>query len=149
LFDTSLLTSSANISSAVFSVYGTDKANGLGSPDYDVVASTPASNTTLAAADYGQLGTTVFASVAYASYDTAGYNGFSLDTNGIANVSKTGVSKFGARLSWDTDGSFGGSWGSAQGTRFNSNTADATGTTNDPKLVVTYTIPGGFFYISQ
>lgn len=70
-----------------------------------------------------------------------GYNNFTLDANGIANVSLTGISKFWTRLNWDTDNSFGGTWSSNKSSYYNSYLADQTGTSNDPKLTITYTLP--------
>lgn len=146
-FDTSPLTAPATISAAVFSLNGDGKSNGLGSPTFDIVAATPAATNTLANGDFSQLGTTVFADVAYASYNTAGYNDFNMDANGIANISKTTVTKYGTRLGWDTDNSFGGVWANGGDTYFNGYYADQAGTANDPKLVVTYTLPTGGFFI--
>jgi hypothetical protein len=148
LFLTSSLTDSADITDAVFSLCAYTKENQLGgSPELDIVASTPASNTDLVNSDYGQLGTTVFASISYASYNGSAYNDFTLDANGIANISKTDVSKFGGRVNWDTDNSFGGSWISLGQVRFNNYCADQTGTDSDPKLVVTYILPNFFAFI--
>lgn len=149
LFDTATLTSSATISAAVLSLYGTNKNVANGSNTIDIVSSNPAGNTGLVAADHATLGTTVYADMASAAYSTSAYNDFTLDANGIAQVSKTGVSKFGARLGWDTDNSFGGVWASAADTGFNGYFADQTGTSNDPKLTITFTVPsGGFFHMS-
>lgn len=141
-FDTSPLTSAASISAVVLSVWGTSKSNALGSPDFHVCGATPASNTTLVAADYGQTQSTSFANVSYASYSGTNttYTNLTLDANGIANVSKTGISRFSGRQSWDVNNSFGGSWVSNDSSSLASATADTTGTSNDPKLVVTYTI---------
>ena len=146
-FDTSALTASATISAAVFSVMGRDKTNGLGSPELDCVASTPAATNALANADYGQLGSTVFASVTYANWSTVAYNDFTLDANGRSNIDKTTANntKFGLRLNWDTDGT-GPTWANAAQTYVVGWFADAAGTDNDPKLVVTYTLPTGGNY---
>jgi len=140
LFDASSLGDTYVINSAVFSVYGFDRDNQFGgSPEIDCVSSSPASNTALVNADYGQLGSTVFSSIAHSGWATTGYNDFTLDSNGRNNISTTGISKFGTRLNWDTDNSFGGSWGGSLGIRFDGYFADETGTSKDPKLVVTYT----------
>jgi len=137
-FDTSPIGESSTISSLTFSIYGSGQNNGLGSPDFDVVSSTPASDNALIAADYSQLGSTAFGSVAYGSFNTSGYNDIVLDSNGISNINRTGISRFGAKLSWDTDGSFGGSWVSGAYTYFNYRFADRTGTSEDPKLTIEY-----------
>lgn len=138
LFDTASIDDAATISAAVFSLRGTGKANGNGSPALHVVASTPASNTALVNADYGQLGSTDFGSVAYAGYSISAYNDITLNSDGRANISKTGVSKFGTRTSWDLNNSFTGAWVSGADSNFQAYFADETGTTRDPKLVVTY-----------
>ncbi len=137
LFDTSSISATDSVSSVTLSIYGTAKANGLGSPDLDIVSSNPASNTTLANADYlyTNFGTTVYGSVAYASYSTTGYNDITLTTD---SVTKAGITKLGGRNSWDTDNSFTGTWVSGDVSYMQAYSADQTGTSNDPKLTVTY-----------
>ena len=146
-FDTSPLGLFATISTGVLSLYGSSKASGLGSPAIHACASTPASNNIIVAADYSQLGTTTFANIAYASFSSTAYNDFSLDSNGIANISLTSISKFGTRLSWDINNSFTGTWVSTGQSYIYYRHADTAGTTQDPKLTITYTVPsssGGF-----
>jgi hypothetical protein len=146
-FDTSPIGGSAAISAAVFSLYGTGQSNGLGSPDLDVAAATPAANNDLASGDYSQCGSTSFGSIAYAGWSSSAYNDITLDSNGQANISKIGITKFSTRLSWDLANSFTGSWVIFANTNFNCNFADQTGTTNDPKLVVTYAAPNMTFIL--
>ncbi len=146
LFDTSSLTGVASISNAVLSLYGETKTDGSGNaPDYNIYTSTPASNTDLINSDYGQIGTTAQATaITYSSISTSGYNDFTLNATGIGNISKTSVSKFACRdTTYDAVGAS-PTWGSA----FNSTSilffaADRTGTSQDPKLVITYTVPVG------
>lgn len=142
LFDTSTLTASATISAAALSLEGFGKANTYSTePDLDIVSSNPASNTNLVSGDYNTLGTTPYASISYASFSTTGYNDFTLDASGIATISKTGVSKFGATFSWDTDNSA-PTWGNSKDIELDIRNADTAATTSDPKLVVTYTLGG-------
>lgn len=137
-FDTSSITSTPTITQAIFSLFGQSKDNGLGSPDLHVAGATPASTSTLANSDYGQCQTTSFGSVAYASFSTSAYNDITLNASGISNISKTGISKFSAQTSWDINNSFTGTWGSGAEGFLGGNYADQAGTTQDPKLVVTY-----------
>lgn len=106
LFDTSSLTGDATISAAKMKL----AAIGLGAvnndtTDLDIVSSNPASNTTLDVADFDQLGTTVFGSIALADWVSTSetYNDITLNGDGLSNISKTGISKFGFRLALDTD----------------------------------------------
>jgi hypothetical protein len=140
-FNTAALTSSATISQVVAGCYGQTKYNGLGKDTLHYCASTPAANNALANSDYGQLGSVSFGSVAYDDWSTVGYNSITLDANGIANVSKTGISRFGARGGWDITGTFGGVWKSGDNSDIDFYSSDYTGTTRDPKLVITYTLP--------
>ena len=109
-FLTSSIGAGKLISDVVLSLNETATSVALGDTDCDIVASTPASDNDIVAADYSQLGSTPFASIAISALSAGVYNDFTLDANGRANISPTGVSKFGTRLGWDTDGSFGGSW---------------------------------------
>lgn len=137
LFDTSALGSGATISAATWSVAanGGTKAN-ADSQDIDLVSSNPASNTSIAGDDYDQVGTTVYGSLAVSSWvDTNNtYNNISLNASGLAAISKTGITKFAARLSRDTDNTAPTGNGYVGGYM-----ADNTGTSSDPKLVITYT----------
>ena len=142
-YKTSALTSGASISSAVLSLYGVT-ANSIEGSSIEICASTPASTTALENADYGQLGSTSFSSIAYASLTITGYNDFTLNASGISNISKTGISKFGGRTGWDLNNDTTGlSWVSSTFYQFNCYYSNNTGTTNDPKLVVTYTLAAG------
>lgn len=145
LFDTSSIGAGATISSATWSGYGTstqDNLNGASSANsvLVLVASTPASNTALAAADYGQLGTTDFGrSVTQENWSTVAYNDTTINASGIAAINKTGVTKFGIRYGWDFDNTTTGlTWASSGIQKVYGYFADQTGTANDPKLVVNY-----------
>lgn len=156
-FDTSDLTSGATISNAVMSCYGKNvdgffwaERNNLGSPVFHIAGATPASNDTLVAADYSQCQTTSFGTVANASWSESAYNDVTLNESGISNISKTGISKFSFQLSWDIlNNTTGLTWGSSKTSGFAFWNSSEAGTTKDPKLVVTYSIPvadtGNFF----
>jgi hypothetical protein len=144
LFKTSSLTAGATISSATISLYGVYKDITLtATPDINIYSSNPTSNTALQGSDYSTLGTTAFSSaIAYADWNTAGYNNFSLNASGIANINKIGISKFGARnANYDVANSS-PTWSDSGYYEMDFNNADKADTTSDPKLVVTYTTGG-------
>jgi hypothetical protein len=135
-FDTSSIGSSKVVDTATLSVYGTSKANGLGSAAFHISTATPAASNNIEGTDwpnfYSDCG-----NVSYASYTTS-YNDVTLNATGEANVNMAGISRFGARLSWDQANSFTGSWATYAESKFLFYSADQAGTSNDPKLVVTY-----------
>ena len=141
LFDTSAIPDTATVSNATFSLFGNAGNNALGNPTLDICSSAPASNTGLASGDFTSLGSISFGSLAWASYSTTAYNDISLNASGLANISKTGLSKFGTRLDWDLTG-IAPTWVNSASSFFNVNYADQAGTTQDPKLVVTYSLDG-------
>jgi hypothetical protein len=143
-FDTSTLTASASISAATLSFYGRATTDNF-SQSVVVCAATPASNTAIANSDFSNYGTTDFgnARITIASWSTVAYNDFALNASGISGISKTGVSNFGMRLSGDFDNSA-PTWASATDANADAYGAEQASTTNDPKLVVTYTIPSAF-----
>lgn len=145
LFDTSSIGAQNIITDATLSFYGRSKTDfgSSNSPSVNVYSATPASNTTLATGDFNNVGSTAFSTtITYAAFDTAAYNDFVLNSSGLANISETGISKFSTREpSYDVGSSTPvwsffnlGVWG-----------ADQAGTSNDTKLVVTYS-SGGWPY---
>ncbi len=141
-FDTSALTVGATISSAVLSLWGIAQASENGETDLHVVAAGPASNNALVAADYSTMGSTGFGSLVYGSFVAGAYNDITLNSDGRAAISKNGITKLGLVLAWDLAASFSGIWASQGATRFRLNSSlTFAGTTRDPKLVITYTVP--------
>lgn len=142
LFDTSGLPDNAIISAATLSVYGLMKTDALNiSPDINVYSSNPASNTDLIAADFTTLGSTAFATaITYANWSLVGYNDFTLNTSGIAAISKINVSKFGLRnANYDVSGDT-VPW-VVDAEAYTLGYFAEQGTVYKPKLVVTYTVP--------
>lgn len=140
LFDTSALTSTAIISAAILSFAAQGSvANDDDVTSTNIVSSTPASSTVLATSDFSQVGTTVFATKLNSAWNSTNgtYNDFTLDANGIANISKTGISKFATRNSLDVTNVAPGVGNSDSISTY---MADQTGTATDPKLVITYTL---------
>jgi len=136
LFDTSSIPDGDGIDSAILSFYGSGKTDIL-SQSMCLAASAPASDTDLVGGDYDSVDTTEqsTARITIASWSTSAYNDFTLNATGEGNISKTGISKFGNRLSGDLDNTEPTeSPGDSPST--NSFAAEETGTTKDPKLVV-------------
>lgn len=139
-FDTSSLTSSATISAATLSLYGNNKFDyGSYAPTIDIFAATPASNNNLVASDYANIGTTsqTGSAITYGNWNN-GYNAFTFNSTGKGNISKTGVSRFGAREATYDAGGATPTWISNSGCGFAADSADGG---NAPKLVITYTTP--------
>jgi len=142
LFDTSPISDAATLDSAVLSLWGKEKGSEADiDVDAVVVSSDPASNIALENGDYDSLGTIAFSNViSYASWDTAGYNDFTLNASGESAVDFTGVSKFGIRDDQYDRANVEPTWDYNSGSFLEGYFADQTGTDNDPKLVITYTV---------
>ena len=142
LFDTSTIGNEPTIDSATLSIYAYYKDNTMGSTNFHIASSTPTSNTALVARDFAQIGRISFGSLAYASVSTSAYSAISLNSSGLGAISKTGVSKFSFQLGWDIDNSTTGlTWVNGAETGYWIYYADTADTSQDPKLVVTYTLP--------
>lgn len=140
LFDTSSLTTAATISSVTLSIYVITVTNvNPGSGDaLSVITTTPASNTAIVTGDWGNVGTTLQATgVSLSTLTASAYNGITLNSTGLGNVSKTSITKFGFRIAEDISNTQPVD-GSINSVVYAS--ADTTGTSQDPKLDVTYTV---------
>lgn len=142
LFDTSAIADADTINSATFSWYATTKIDDAlsleaGNRHIRLVQSTPASNTNIVVGDYDQGGTTGGASdIAVASFTTSAYNDFALNATGLGWISKTGVTKLGLRHTADINNEAPVSPAGDDYSLIYGYSADQTGTTTDPKLVV-------------
>lgn len=142
LFDTSSIPDTDTIDSVTLSLYGsqkTDEATAI-TPNLNIYQATTASNTGGTNSDFANIGSTSFSTaITYANWTTAAYNDFNLNSNGLNNISKTGVSKFGTRnQQYDADAAT-PTWSSGFPSHFlKSWHAEDTGTSRDPKLVVTH-----------
>lgn len=141
-YDTSSLTADSIISNVVLSLYLTKANSFASSPLTHIIESTIISDNTLTTLDFVNTGSVDFGSIAYDDLNSSVYNDFTLNESGIANVSKTGVSKFASKSSWDFTRT-GPAWEGGKEFRLTISPADNEGTDNDPKLTVTYTLPGG------
>lgn len=151
MYDTSSIGAGKQVDSGTHSLYITAVSNGLGSLALSLVNATPASTSTLANADYGNVGSTKQATdIAYASVSLNAYNDHTLNAAGKLGISLTGVSKFGLVLANDADNSA-PTWAGSAISQFVASSADTTGTTQDPKLVIVYSLKasgGGAFLLN-
>ena len=145
LFDTSFIASSnATVDAATLSLWFTTKNDGDNDAQayFSIVSSTPASNTGISNNDYDQVGDSIdnptknSDDVDITDITTGQYTNFTLNATGLGNVSKTGVSKFGVREGHDMEDV---AVASSTDNLCICSSADHTGTSQDPKLVVTYT----------
>jgi hypothetical protein len=100
MFNTSSLGSGAKVNTCSL-VLNCQRANG--SRTVNIYGATPASNTVIATSDWGNIGTTAFASAQTIS--STGAKTFTLNASGIANINPTGYSRFSIRNSSDYDNS--------------------------------------------
>jgi hypothetical protein len=141
LFDTSSLPDSITVISAVLSLSSRGKTDGLSSaPSLNVYSASPLTNVALGTGDFDAVGSTAFATaVAYADVPASGtYFDFTFNLAGRNSVSKTGVSKYSVRASYDATNTA-PPWVSGQSTIIYVDSAEATAVSADPRLVVTAT----------
>lgn len=136
LFNTSNLPDDATLNSATLSLWGISATTISGSEVIYIVAATTVSNTQINLADYGTTGTTSFGTTG-ATLNIGSYNDVSLNANGLNNISKTGISKFASRTYNDFNNI---APDNNTEVSMNTSSADETGTTQDPKLTVTYNV---------
>lgn len=140
-FNTSSLPDDAIIIGATLRLSGISKSNSLGSTDLHIVSSAPNSTSNLSNSDYEDLGGISFGSVTFSNFNSSGFFDIELNDSGIQHISNTSVTKFGLVLGWDLDASFSGSWGSGDKTEYRIRSADWSGTSSDPQLVIEYIQP--------
>ena len=148
-FDTSPLTAAATISATILSLYGTLHADtfvSAATPNIDIYLATPAATNNLADADFTQIGTVsqTGSPITYAGFNIAGYNDFTFNATGRGNVSKTGISPFGARNANHDVANSAPTW-SGPNKNCNLQGYYADNGSNKPKLVVTYTAPTTYY----
>lgn len=136
------LPDTATVTACIVSIYGQGKADGLSAtPSVGIYSFAPASNTELVAGDFDSLGTTILSDVVtYAGWDTTGYNDFTLNATGLAEISLTGITRLGLRdKAYDADGGA-CPWVNGANTNMLGWSADKGGGFV-PKMVITYTLP--------
>jgi parallel beta-helix repeat protein len=143
LFNTSALTAGASISAATYGFvkFGSTSV-ALGDTYFCLLTSDPASNTVLASGDFQRTwGTTdLFATPFALSTIGDGRITKNISADGLALISKTGITKLGHKLGWDVTGDATGlTWGGGKHTTASIYLADqGTPATYAPCLIVTY-----------
>lgn len=139
LFDTSSIPDGDDISAAneqLFPAVITDNFN----QNMDIVVCAPASNTALVTGDYNIANWTMTAQATaldVTNLTLNAYNTWTLNSTGIGNISKTGITKFGTVMSGDMTNTE--PTPAAADVNVNPDSADHT---NKPKLVVTHAAVG-------
>lgn len=144
LFDTNSLDDTIIITPSTLSLYAGSKGDNISiTPNMNLYASTPNTNTALIDSDYGQIDTTEFATtITFAGMTDTAYNDFTLNASGLAAIDVAGISKFGMRnANYDVANSAPTRNADNQASFFVTNFAAQTGTDKDPKLVVNFTLP--------
>jgi hypothetical protein len=113
---------------------------------FSLMESDPASNTALASGDFAVagFGTTAFATALATSAitsDGSTYNDMAMNASGLSFIS-AGIVKLGMMQQHDFEDSA-PTWGAGKRNQANPNSADVSGTSEDPKLVIVHTTPGG------
>jgi len=137
--DTSSIPDTAEILSAVFSLYGVGKTDTLGiSPQAWVCEADPASPEQLADGDFDSFTATEYSNyITYANWDTSDYNDFTFNADGRNAINKTGITELGVRDRWHDHTGVTPDWTSGGRSYFQAYAAEQ-GTGYKPKLVVTY-----------
>lgn len=126
--------------SATFSIFGSIKADGLvATPDVNLYEAPGGSYPSFFFTDFPLFGTTEFSTaITYAGFSTSGYNNFVLNASGLAGI-VYGIFHLGLRnANYDVSGTP-PPWVASQQSGMAALMADQAGTTQDPKLVVTFT----------
>ena len=143
LFDTSMLPDDCTIVSATLSLYVTSKVltfvGGEVPFSLDVVSCNPASNIIIATGDFdvGDFGTgTLFADeMAYGDITALAYNDIILNSDGLAAITKTGITKLGLMFKYDR-GNWAPTWEIGKSAYIIFGTAESV--SQKPKLKITF-----------
>ena len=142
LFDTSALTAAANISATDLNMTASPFISDALSMSVNLTEVSLGTDNALANSDYNianWTSTKLTTDKAISTISASSTWTFTLNSDGRAAVSKTGNTSIGMRFSEDIDNSA-PTWSSSTNEQLGWESADATGTSLDPELVVTYTL---------
>jgi hypothetical protein len=134
--NTSSLPDNAIINSATFSLFGFFSVENADSDSACVIQTSQASTSSLSTSDWNSVGGSIAATKTFASWSTTDYNDFSFNSAYLGWINKTGFTKLGLRALRDINAQAPTGFNSIQ-MYFSEN----AGTSKDPKLVVTYSVP--------
>jgi hypothetical protein len=124
------------VTSAVFEAYVTLKGANLGEDDFHLAGASPLDNSNFVATDYQRIGRTSFDSIAYDDFVFIQY--YTWDFTPYYN--KNNITGLSLQLGWDINNNFTGTWvGGTVRTVVEGSFADTGGTSQDPRIVITYT----------
>jgi hypothetical protein len=143
LFNTYNLGSGASIISAIFNFYSKlfnfdRNSSCVETVSMHLAEGNPSSNTSITSLDLQNVGSDSFGYVEESSIVLNQYNSITLNSSGVLAINKTGITKFSIQNGFDINNTE-PTWATdlSVGSYFDS--ADQTGTSQDPKLVITYT----------
>lgn len=143
-FDTSSINDQSTIQSVQLSLYCTQKfIVSQWDPIVHVVKSTANSAATLLLSDYDNFETTSFGSKNLSQYSINQASSIDFNSNGLSAINKTGITKLAIISNYDLNTSP-PTWLSGNGCLLYWSAADATGTSNDPKLIVISAAPASY-----
>lgn len=133
--------SGIQIVSASIALQGFNKGQNLGAPDLHITGHTIPSTATLVVGDWDLVLNTSFGSIVYASFNTAGTNTITLNAAGLAYIQAAlavdGLIRLSARLNWDVEANFTGTWSANKTAFFEFLSADQ-GASTAPALTLSY-----------
>lgn len=109
IWDTSAIPDIDIIDSAIVGIYGSSKQNELGAGNLEIVNFSP-SNYPVLVADYNNTDFTKLSdsNISYASFSSTGYNNYTMNTAGLAQISKTANTSVLLMTAWETNNNIGG-----------------------------------------
>lgn len=144
-FDTSSI-GTDNVDSATLSLYGFETADGQS--DAAGITGSTVTGTSVATTDFDSYpsihSVTPYSSIAISSISNVAYNDFTLNAAGESNINTSGISPFGLRTALDyAETTSHSNAPTASSNFFRPYSANQSGTTSSPKLVVVHTAAGG------
>ena len=136
-FDTSGLPDDVTVSAATLGLRGTFKGADRA---FDVVVVAYTGSRPAGTGDWGEFGSTSYGSISSGDWVTNNYNSITLNATGRGAINLTGWTPLGIRVSREIDNDA-PTEVDGNGERVSYNSADYTGTTRDPKLDITYSLP--------